>query len=153
MPKRKKNKTPYRCSFCRQRLTPLKMAPLDYLRALMFVRPFQCPHCFECFNKPFATIGRLPLIGRLAQGTTFVRAKNQGGVLPQRDGDIGPVNRFFRGIGRAVTNTEKLIAKGFKAVFTPVWDVVCFVPLRLLGKKRKKRRSKGKFLKPTRWNR
>ncbi len=132
----------------------MSMEGVDYLRAFMLVRPYQCPHCFECFHKPFGLIGRLPLIGRLAQGTTFVRASKQEGVLPQREGDIGAVNRLFRGMGRSVNNAEKAIGKAAMAIFRPIWAVIWFLPSLLLGtRKKKKRRSSRKFLKPTRWKR
>jgi len=59
------NYVPYRCSFCRENLKKLPLRGLDWLRLLLLLRPYHCPHCFCCSIRPFAWIGRLPILGRI----------------------------------------------------------------------------------------
>lgn len=144
-------KSPYRCSFCRERLTPLPMEGPDYLRALLFVRPFQCPHCFNCVDRPFAWITRIPVLGWIAKGSAFSReSKPKSGVLPTRDGDtIGPLTKAVARFGRWVNHCERLVGRFVKAIFSRLWAIVWFIPGLLLGRK-KRRSSKSGFLKPRR---
>jgi len=148
MPK-SSQKTPYRCSFCRERLSALPLEGADYLRAVFLIRPFQCPHCFNCVDRPFAWIGRLPLVGRLVQGSLFARASTKSGKLPPREGDLaGPVTKAVAKFGRWVTKCEQRIGGAFTSVAKKIWAVIWFIP-GLFFKKRK-RRSSNRFLKSRR---
>gem|GEM_PF-1813756 len=144
-------KSPYRCSFCRERLTPIPMEGSDYLRAFMCVRPFQCPHCFTSVNRPFAWMTRIPLLGWIAKGSVFSRAsKPKSGVLPTRDSDaISPATKAVARFGRWVTHCERQIGRFFKAVISRIWAIVWFIPSLLLGRG-KRRSSNSDFLKPRR---
>lgn len=143
--------TPYRCDFCRERLNAVKIGGQDILRCCLLIRPYQCPHCFTTFFRPFAWIGRLPLIGRLFQIAGNAKPAAQPGVFPTRDGDIGgPVTRRVANFGRWVTRVEKSIARSLGKFLGGIWSVIWFFPGKLLGTKKKRGRSKSKFLKPQR---
>ena len=141
----KVSKVPYCCDFCRNQLVPVEFGFSDYVRAIFLLRPFQCPHCFNCVVRPISLIGRLPLIGLLFRGRSN-GAASRSGVLPHRDGDVnGPVVRMVANFGRWVQRCEKTIARFFMAVFGALWAVVWFLPGLLFRKKRK--RSRSRFLK------
>ncbi len=143
--------SPYKCTFCKERLSTVELGASDVVGVCFLMRPYQCPHCFNTFHRPFKWIGRLPLIGRLFQNAGTSRAAAQPGVLPTREGDLGgPVVRRIAGFGRWVNNSERKIWKAIKAVFVSVWNVIWFIPGKLFGSKKKRGRSKGKFLKPQR---
>jgi hypothetical protein len=144
-------KSPYHCSFCRERLTPLPLEGSDYLRALVLVRPFQCPHCFACVDRPFAWIARIPLIGWIAKVSVFSRfSKPKSGVLPTREGDsVGAVTKGFARFGRWVIHCERQVGRFFRAIARGIWALLWFIPGLFFGN-RKGRSTKSKFLKPRR---
>ncbi|MEQ9409605.1 MAG: hypothetical protein RIK87_17855 [Fuerstiella sp.] len=146
----KKHRIPYRCSFCRERLTKVDLEGADYFRLLLLLRPYQCPHCFQTAHRPFAWIGRLPLLGRLAQGTAIQLAKHRPGVLPQRDGDISPISRRIAMFGHWVRKWEDRLLTGLAATFRTLWAVLWFLPGLMLRSRKGRRRSRGRFLKPGR---
>lgn len=130
-----KNKSPYGCTFCRERLVQQDLQGLDYVRLLLFLRPYQCPHCFQSFDRPFAWLTKLPLIGRIAKGGLFARNRSKEGVLPQRDGDPSSVSRRIAAFGRWVERCEKWIFRQLKRMFRAVWGVIWFLPGLFLGKR------------------
>lgn len=141
-------KSPYRCTFCRERLVPLPLEGADHLRLLFLVRPYQCPHCFTCVDRPFAWLARIPVVGWVAKRSLFARAsKQKPGVLPSRDGDLsGPATKSLALFGRWVNTCERRIGSFFRPVAGGIWKVVWFVP-GLFRRKRKRRSSRNRFLK------
>lgn len=139
-------KSPYRCTFCRERLVPLPLEGADRLRLVFLVRPFQCPHCFTCVDRPFTWLARIPVVGWVAKRSLFARAsKQKPGVMSTRDGDLsGPATKSLALFGRWVNSCERRIGNFFRGI----WKVIWFVPGLFLGKrKRRSSRKRNRFLK------
>lgn len=60
-----KTASPFGCLFCREALEPVPFSATDWLRAFALVRPYRCPHCFQCFFRPFVIFMKLPVVGWL----------------------------------------------------------------------------------------
>lgn len=67
------------------------------------------------------------------------------GVLPQRDGDMSGSTRAIASLGRRVRRFERRVGKFFSSCWRLLGAIVWFIPGLFLGK-RKRRRSRGKFL-------
>lgn len=141
-------KSPYRCTFCRERLTPLPLEGAHYLRLIFLIRPFQCPHCFNCVDRPFGWIARIPIVGALARGSLFSSSTAQkSGSLPRRDGDIGgPVTKTIARFGRWVNECERRLGSCVAAIARGLWAIIWFVPGLFLGN-RKRNSTDKRFLK------
>lgn len=37
----------------------------DFLWALILLRPYRCPHCFQCYFRPFSILMAIPVVGTL----------------------------------------------------------------------------------------
>lgn len=61
--KQGKSPSPFGCRFCREPLSPVPFFASDWFRAIAMVRPYRCPHCFQCFFRPFAFLMKVPLVG------------------------------------------------------------------------------------------
>ena len=150
MSKRSKQSSPYRCGFCKNRLSVLPFSAADWLGALTFTRPFQCPHCFSIYRRPFAWIGRIPGVAWMTSRIAGDPAKPAGMLNPSDVDMAGPVTKGIARLGRWVQNGEKAIARVFSRILNGIWAAVMFIPGLLLGRKFKKKRrsrSRGKFLK------
>lgn len=66
----------YRCHFCRKRLVPLKIEWEDWLGLLYMTVPWQCPHCFSVFQRPFLWIRGLPGVPWVVKRLRSARANN-----------------------------------------------------------------------------
>lgn len=55
--------SPFGCCFCREPLEPIPFCVTDFLWALMLVRPYRCPHCFQCYFRPFSVLLAIPIFG------------------------------------------------------------------------------------------
>lgn len=150
MSKRAGKFSPYRCGFCRNRLSALPFAGLDWVWMLTFTRPYQCPHCFSIYKRPFAWIGRIPGVVWLTSLIAGDPAKPAGMLNPSDAPMAGPAARGIAKMGKWVQNVEKAIARICMPVLNLVWAIVWLIPGLLLGgksRKKKKSRSRGKFLK------
>lgn len=136
----------YRCGFCRKRLSTLPMSWIDCLFAFTLTRLFQCGHCFTVYRRPFRWLGSVPGVARASELFAGDPAK-PAGMLKPGDGQVaGPTTQRIAKFGRWVQKVEKSIGRAFGAVFSLIW----FIPSRLLGiqsSKKRKGRSRGKFLK------
>ncbi|MBL8819422.1 MAG: hypothetical protein JNL58_25545 [Planctomyces sp.] len=113
---------PYRCRFCNEYLHPAAERAVDLWKRLFLFRTFQCPHCFELYDRPLTILGRLCLVQwfysppKRRVHRTFVdehRASNEwsiGGILA----------RFGRMLSRAdrrLTDFLSSLMLSFIAVF------------------------------------
>ncbi|HAD60154.1 MAG TPA: hypothetical protein DCG12_12990 [Planctomycetaceae bacterium] len=135
--------SPYQCNFCRETLKPEPLAGQDILRFFFGRRRFQCPHCYEISTRPFAWLGRIPVIGRVFQ-IRLLASRPSAGVLPQRDGDISQTERRVFRFGRWFERLERRTWRAIRKIAGGIWDIVCYLPRKLTGGKR---REKGRFLK------
>lgn len=147
---RRPSTIPYRCHFCRERLEALPLQPSDYVRVLMLVRPYQCPHCFAPASRPFAWIGRMPFLGRIFQSSVFASSLRSKGNLAHRDDRmISQTTHSVARFGRWVERWERRCGKVLKTVFGAVAAVLWKWPLRMLGIRTRRRRTQK--MKPRRW--
>lgn len=139
--------TSHQCSFCRNSLTKLPIEPPDWPWLLLLLRPCQCPHCFVVYRRPLNFVSKLPGVKWFASNFNGERKKTKGMLSSSDVG--GPVAKFVSQVGRSVQSLEENVSALFSAVFSTIWRCLTWMPDKLMGKKRRKKRSrgKGKFLK------
>lgn len=128
----------------------MPLQPSDYLRVFLLVRPYQCPHCFAPASRPFAWIGRLPLVGHIFQSSLFSRSLRSKGNLAHRDDRmISQTTHSFARFGRWVERWERRAGRVLKSVAGAIAALFWKWPLRLLGIRTSRRRTRK--MKPRRW--
>ena len=125
---RRRHKSPYRCPFCRDRLTTMDLAPSNIIQTVFLLRSFQCPHCFTIFKRPFALIGRITgvswICNKLGGGTT-----RHSGTSNRSEGMMAsPTTRRAAKFGRWVESTEEMIVSAIVNVWQALVRLVWFLP-------------------------
>lgn len=60
-----KSESPFGCCFCREPLEPVPFSITDFLWVLILMKPYRCPHCFQCYYRPFRILMAIPILGGL----------------------------------------------------------------------------------------
>jgi hypothetical protein len=112
----RKPPSPYKCSFCSNRLEPLKYRGWRVILLVLPIRDFRCPQCFTVFLKPVASIGRfLPSVAIPKMDSVSKRGRRAN----RTDADTSDtfLKRCFKLLsrfGKRVTVIEEFLGNGFK---------------------------------------
>ena len=141
----KSRKSRYRCPFCRENLVTTSLTGLDYVWVFLLLWPYQCPHCFCCYRRPFRIFAYFPVVGRLlGSGSTSRSSPRIAGFSPSQETDVhGPVTRILAKTGRLFESAEEKLWAIVSAPFRMIWKAGRYItrPIR-----RRRRRSKDRFL-------
>ncbi len=116
----RKPPSPYRCSFCSDRLEQLKFRGWRVIFLVLPVRDFRCPHCFAVFSKPVSWIGRcLPTISipKIERVSKRVRRANRA-ASNTSDTLLKRCLKFLSRLGKRVTDMEEFFGSLFKRSLT-----------------------------------
>ncbi len=112
----RKPPSPYKCSFCSDRLEQLKFRGWRVILMLLPMRDFRCPHCFGVFSKPVAWSGRcFPTVSipKIEGVSKRVRRANRSAS----DKSDTLLKRFLKSLsrlGKWVTDIEEFVGSQFK---------------------------------------
>lgn len=112
----RKPPSPYKCSFCSDRLEQLKFRGWRVILTLLPMRDFRCPHCFAVFSKPVAWIGRcLPSVSipKIEGVSKRVRRANRA-ASDKSDTLVKRCLKSLSRLGKWVTNVEEFVGSQFK---------------------------------------
>ena len=115
----RKPPSPYKCSFCSDRLEPLKFRGWRVILLIFPMRDFRCPHCFAVFSKPVAWIGRfLPSVSvpKMDAMSKRVRRANRTAANTS-DTFFKRCLKLLSRLGKRVTDIEEFFGSGFKKCF------------------------------------
>lgn len=107
----RKPPSPYKCSFCSDRLEPLKFRGWRVILMLFPMRDFRCPHCFAVFSKPVAWIGRcLPTVSvpKIDEVSKRVRRANRAASTTS-DTVLKRCLKYLSRLGKRVTDAEEFL--------------------------------------------
>ena len=116
----RKSPSPYKCSFCSDRLEQLKFRGWRVILLLLPMRDFRCPHCFAVFSKPVSWIGRcLPTISvpKIEGVSKRVRRANRA-ASSTSDTLLKRCLKFLSRLGQRVTNAEEFLGGLFRQSLT-----------------------------------
>ena len=116
----RKSPSPYKCSFCSDRLEPLKFRGWRVILLLLPMRDFRCPHCFAVFSKPVSWIGRcLPTISvpKIEGMSKRVRRANRA-ASNTSDTLLKRCLRFLSRLGKGVADVEEFLGGLLKQSLT-----------------------------------
>lgn len=122
----RKPPSPYKCSFCSDRLEPLKFRGWRVVLLILPIRDFRCPHCFAVFSKPIALIGRcLPTVSipKMEGVSKRVRRANRTAANTS-DTFLKRCLKTLSRLGKWVTETEEFLGSKFKksiSILSPQW--------------------------------
>lgn len=112
----RKSPSPYKCSFCSDRLEQLKFRGWRVVLMLLPMRDFRCPHCFNVFSKPVTWIGRylstisIPEIEGVSKR---VRQANRA-ASSTSGGLVRRCLKFLSRLGKRVTEIEEFLGGQFR---------------------------------------
>ena len=116
----RKSPSPYKCSFCSDRLEQLKFRGWRVIFMVFPMRDFRCPHCFAVFSKPVTWIGRcLPSISipKIEGVSKRVRRANRA-ASNTSDTLLKRCLKFLSRLGKRVTDMEEFFCSLFKQSLT-----------------------------------
>lgn len=116
----RKSPSPYKCSFCSDRLEQLKFRGWRVILLVLPMRDFRCPHCFAVFSKPVSWIGRcLPSISvpKIEGVSKRVRRVNRA-ASNTSDTLLKRCLKFLSRLGKRVTNAEEFLGGLFRQLLT-----------------------------------
>lgn len=116
----RKPPSPYKCSFCSDRLEQLKFRGWRVVLMLLPLRDFRCPHCFAVFSKPVTWIGRcLPTVSipKIEGVSKRVRRANRAASTTS-DTVLKRCLKFLARLGKWVTNAEEFLGSMCKKCFS-----------------------------------
>lgn len=116
----RKPPSPYKCSFCSDRLEQLKFRGWRVIFMLFLMRDFRCPHCFAVFSKPVAWIGRcLPTVSipKIEGVSKRVRRANRAASTTS-DSVLKRCLKFLSRLGKWVTDAEEFLGNMCKKCFS-----------------------------------
>lgn len=130
--------SPYKCTFCSDRLMREKFRGWRRLLIVLPVRDFKCPHCFAVFTKPIEWIGQFlprptPVNGNLKRVSRKARraAESSTDRLAQR------LFRVLSKFGKWVTRIEE-------STWSRVKQCVSWMSLRVWKKNRNRSHPKSR---------
>ena len=112
--------SPYKCTFCSDRLEQLKFRGWRVIFMVLPMRDFRCPHCFNVFSKPVRWIGRcLPTISvpKIEGVSKRVRRANRA-ASNTSDTLLKRCLKFLSRLGKGVTDAEEFLGRLFKQSLT-----------------------------------
>ena len=112
----RKPPSPYKCSFCSDRLEQLKFRGWRVILLILPIRDFRCPHCFAVFSKPVAWIGRcLPSVSmpKMDGVSKRVRRANRTAANTS-DTFLKRCLKMLSRRGKRVTDLEEFLGSQFK---------------------------------------
>jgi hypothetical protein len=116
----RKPPSPYKCSFCSDRLEQLKFRGWRVIFMLFPMRDFRCPHCFAVFSKPVTWIGRcLPTVSiqKIEGVSKRVRRANRAASTTS-DSVLKQCLKFLSRLGKWVTGAEEFLGNMCKKCFS-----------------------------------
>ena len=112
----RKPPSPYKCSFCSDRLEQLKFRGWRVILMFLPMRDYRCPHCFAVFSKPVAWIGRcLPTVSipKIEGVSKRVRRANRA-ASDKSDTLLKRCLKSLSRLGKWVTDREEFVGSVFK---------------------------------------
>lgn len=116
----RKPPSPYKCSFCSDRLEPLKFRGWRVILLILPIRDFRCPHCFAVFSKPVAWIGScLPSVSipKIDDVSKSVRRANRSAAKTS-DTFLKRCLKMLSRLGKRVTSIEEFVDTQFRKLIS-----------------------------------
>jgi hypothetical protein len=129
--------SPYRCSFCSDRLIRHHYRGWRRVWLLTPMREFKCPHCFSIFSKP------IEFIGRLTQHTPTVNlTRVSRRIRKANDTASNRSERLQKKVFRALSRLGKRVTRIEEAAYAGVRRCLSLLNPRTRIRRHQRRRSR-----------